>query len=273
MDNRGEVTKLLSEVGLGRSDALDRLLPLVYQEPRRIARNQMRGERPGRVSGLHIAQFGPQAEQFTKKDGLSHDYVVSALEDREGNIWFGTVGGLDRFRESKATPVSIPGGDQPRSLLASRDGSIWTGASTRDLQQIGPDGRPVVWNDSRWRGATTALFEDPAGSLWLATTYGLVGRLVGNSVEYLHLREEHTYIWSITMDHAGGLWMLDDFNGVTRWANGELTSFADVPELPHQPGFTFADRSGRVWFGYADVNACTFAGPQRYSCVHVQNPQ
>jgi signal transduction histidine kinase/ligand-binding sensor domain-containing protein len=207
---------------------------------------------PGRVSGLHIAQFGPQAERFTKKDGLSHDYVVSALEDREGNIWFGTVGGLDRFRESKATPVSIPGGDQPRSLLASRDGSIWTGASTRDLQQIGPDGRPVVWNDSRWRGATTALFEDPAGSLWLATTYGLVGRLVGNSVEYLHLREEHTYIWSITMDHAGGLWMLDDFNGVTRFANGELTSFADVPELPHQPGFTFADRSGRVWFGYAD---------------------
>src|SRR5260370_1097685 len=101
---------------------------------------------PGRVRGQHIAQFGPQAEQFTKKDGLSHDYVISALEDREGNIWFVTVGGLDRFRESKVTPVSIPGGDQPRSLLASRDGSIWTGASTRDLQQIGPDGRPVVWN-------------------------------------------------------------------------------------------------------------------------------
>jgi RNA polymerase sigma factor (TIGR02999 family) len=47
VDNRGEVTKLLAEVRLGRSDALDRLLSLVYQELRRIARNQMRGERPG----------------------------------------------------------------------------------------------------------------------------------------------------------------------------------------------------------------------------------
>lgn len=47
VDDRGEVTKLLAEVGLGRSDALDRLLPLIYQELRRIARNQMRGERPG----------------------------------------------------------------------------------------------------------------------------------------------------------------------------------------------------------------------------------
>ena len=46
-DNRGEVTRLLAEMALGRSDALDRLMPLVYQELRRIARNQMRGERSG----------------------------------------------------------------------------------------------------------------------------------------------------------------------------------------------------------------------------------
>jgi RNA polymerase sigma factor (TIGR02999 family) len=45
--DRGEVTGLLAEVALGRSDALDRLMPLVYGELRRIARNQMRGERPG----------------------------------------------------------------------------------------------------------------------------------------------------------------------------------------------------------------------------------
>lgn len=47
VDNRGEVTRLLAEVSLGRSDAQDRLMALVYQELRRIARNQMRRERPG----------------------------------------------------------------------------------------------------------------------------------------------------------------------------------------------------------------------------------
>jgi RNA polymerase sigma-70 factor, ECF subfamily len=47
VDNRGEVTSLLADVALGRSDALDRLMSLVYQELRRIARNQMRGERSG----------------------------------------------------------------------------------------------------------------------------------------------------------------------------------------------------------------------------------
>ncbi len=46
-DTRGEVTRLLAEVKLGRSDALDRLIGLVYGELRRIAGRQMRSERTG----------------------------------------------------------------------------------------------------------------------------------------------------------------------------------------------------------------------------------
>jgi RNA polymerase sigma-70 factor (ECF subfamily) len=46
-ETRGEVSRLLAEVKLGRSDALDRLMPLVYRELRRIASHQMRGERAG----------------------------------------------------------------------------------------------------------------------------------------------------------------------------------------------------------------------------------
>jgi RNA polymerase sigma factor (TIGR02999 family) len=46
-DSRTAVTALLAEVRLGRKDALDRLLPLVYRELRRIAGHQMRAERVG----------------------------------------------------------------------------------------------------------------------------------------------------------------------------------------------------------------------------------
>jgi RNA polymerase sigma factor (TIGR02999 family) len=42
---RGEVTHLLAEFRMGRPEALDRLLPLVYTELRRIAARQMRRER------------------------------------------------------------------------------------------------------------------------------------------------------------------------------------------------------------------------------------
>jgi RNA polymerase sigma factor (TIGR02999 family) len=43
----GEVTRLLAELKLGRTDALARLMPLVYQELRRLAGHYLRGERSG----------------------------------------------------------------------------------------------------------------------------------------------------------------------------------------------------------------------------------
>ncbi len=46
-DPSGEVTLLLAEMRLGRSDALGRLMPLVYAELRRLAGHYLRGERIG----------------------------------------------------------------------------------------------------------------------------------------------------------------------------------------------------------------------------------
>ena len=43
----GEVTRLLAELRLGRSDALGQLMPVVYRELRRMASHQMRRERVG----------------------------------------------------------------------------------------------------------------------------------------------------------------------------------------------------------------------------------
>jgi RNA polymerase sigma factor (TIGR02999 family) len=42
---QGEVTQLLAQLGGGGSAAVDRLVPILYNELRRIARRQMRGER------------------------------------------------------------------------------------------------------------------------------------------------------------------------------------------------------------------------------------
>lgn len=41
----GEVTRLLAELGRGATGALDRLVPILYNELRQIARRHMRGER------------------------------------------------------------------------------------------------------------------------------------------------------------------------------------------------------------------------------------
>jgi RNA polymerase sigma factor (TIGR02999 family) len=45
MGAQGEVTRLLAQLGGGGPGSLDRLIPILYDELRRIARRQMRGER------------------------------------------------------------------------------------------------------------------------------------------------------------------------------------------------------------------------------------
>lgn len=45
MNDTGEVTRLLGEIGRGRKDAVNQLLPLVYEELHRLARSYFRRER------------------------------------------------------------------------------------------------------------------------------------------------------------------------------------------------------------------------------------
>src|SRR5215467_2013119 len=45
MSDSGEVTRLLGEIGRGQKDAINQLLPLVYDELHRLARSYFRRER------------------------------------------------------------------------------------------------------------------------------------------------------------------------------------------------------------------------------------
>ena len=51
-----------------------------------------------------------RTDVFTKSDGLSGDIICSLFEDREGNVWVATTGGLDRFRELPVTTISVKQG-------------------------------------------------------------------------------------------------------------------------------------------------------------------
>jgi len=83
-------------------------------------------------SGLFHVHNG-RTDRFGTSDGLSGDTVLQIFEDREGNIWVATAGGLDRFHDMSAATYSTQQGlSSPvvSSVLESRDGSIWI--STRD---------------------------------------------------------------------------------------------------------------------------------------------
>jgi RNA polymerase sigma-70 factor (ECF subfamily) len=78
----GEVTVLLQQISAGESGAADKLIPLVVQELRALARQQLRSERPGHtlqptalVNEAYLRLVGDQARDWHNR---AHFIAVSA---------------------------------------------------------------------------------------------------------------------------------------------------------------------------------------------------
>src|SRR2546430_16570646 len=72
---------------------------------------------PPQIKGPSAWQFhNSEVEAFTQENGMTGDYVHCVLQDREGNVWFGTSGGLDQFRQSPVVSVPL----QPISYRGAR---------------------------------------------------------------------------------------------------------------------------------------------------------
>lgn len=203
---------------------------------------------PPDIRGHQIARFGPEAEQFTGNDGLSSNLVMCSLEDREGNIWWGTASGLDRFREGAFTTVPVPNPDLPRLIFAAGDGSLWAATSSgAEILRIGPGGEQTVGV----RATVTGMCEDEAGGIWYPDTRGLY-RPWPLPLYWIPLPRPVSFkeYGTIACDRAaGGFWLVDAKEGLFRFVAGKLTPIPNVVDPGSGAWRVHLDRQGRIWIG------------------------
>ena len=116
-----------------------------------------------------------QADVFTRPQGLSGNIACSLFEGREGNVWFGSERGVDRFRKLAVITFSMQQGlpdDVVKSVFSTRDGSIWV--ATNDGLARWNDGELFVYKgrDGLPRSQVHSLYEDADGRLWADTLGG-----------------------------------------------------------------------------------------------------
>jgi signal transduction histidine kinase/ligand-binding sensor domain-containing protein len=122
----------------------------------------------------------PLVERLTTQTGLSSDVVQSILEDREGNIWVGTMLGLHSLTPQQLTRLAADALVQ--TILPDPDGSVWVGTTT-GVMQFQHDGG--TWRGRRVsdQGNIRSLFRDARGRAWARTGQGLRAFLRGRLVE------------------------------------------------------------------------------------------
>jgi signal transduction histidine kinase/ligand-binding sensor domain-containing protein len=198
-------------------------------------------------------------DRFESADGLSSDSVRAAFRDREGNIWFGTNRGLDRFRENKATPFSVKEGLAQNPLLdlaSTPDGTVWVITFAGDVVQHFASGRFVSQRLPPYSGSDSilSLYADK-DRVWLGGSFGLAEG-IGGKFSFVRVpgKPEKSAVENIASDSSGSLWTVvfeGDKSRVRRLRNGAWTDFPNTPELPsYRCGALFGDAAGRVWLGF-----------------------
>ncbi len=111
---------------------------------------------------------------FTTKDGLADNQVVSISQDLQGHIWFGTMSdGVSRYDGRSFQAMSRRDGlasNTIRSILQDREGSIWfgtPGCGVTRYRPLAPSPPPVsihtVVADRRYQGMSELALPSTVG--------------------------------------------------------------------------------------------------------------
>ena len=171
---------------------------------------------------------------FTNKYQVAADNIHCGLQDKAGNLWFGTTGdGVYRYNGKSFTNFTMKDGldtNQILSILEDKIGNIWFG-SRNGLCRY--DGKTItkipiiVFNGNNFYPSASSNNNSPAKNA----------------------------VWSIMKDKNGTLWFGTDedvycFNGNT------FTRFLDNPNIINKSGLTLKsvqymleDKNGNIWFG------------------------
>ena len=182
-----------------------------------------------KINGKLVKSF----THFTEKEGLSNNVVRSILEDKSGNLWFGTYGGGVRNYD----------GNRVEAIEAAmqRGETI----PERTLQDLKRENGKLVKSFTHFtekeglsNNAVLSMLEDKSGNLWFGSRFGLSELKVKN-LKLKVENPERPFFKNYTYEDGflgigvnGGKTICEDKNG-TIWvaANDRLTAYHPEGEL------------------------------------------
>jgi signal transduction histidine kinase/ligand-binding sensor domain-containing protein len=189
---------------------------------------------------------------------------ISAMEDREGNIWFGTTLGLEQLRVPR---LRRHGPFEDVVVLgAGNHNSLWVATthfgpdpSGDDFFQM-KDGRMVPYRGGPTK--ITASYRDATGVLWVGGYYSHSWKLNDSTweavaappefAEFAASGDNERRTQAIARDTTGDLWLSVVRVGLFRLRDRQW-EHVSVPGLPAQefPLAIYPDADGSVWLGYS----------------------
>jgi len=199
---------------------------------------------------VEIAPSGAM-RRYGVRDGLP-DLIVRALwEDRDGNIWAGTDGGLARLEGSrfvKPAEEDEPEQDVVRCLFEDREGNFWVGAGN-GLTRLRDD---LFTAYGRSEGLPSdepnTVFQDRSGRIWVGfRDSGLIELSPNQRLVTERDGLPPVGVFSIRESRSGEL-LVSTRSGLARLSGGRFHLYAPRDRLGRRNVFdALEDSSGAIW--------------------------
>jgi ligand-binding sensor domain-containing protein len=201
--------------------------------------------------------------------------VISAMQDKKGNIWFGTeTNGVYHYDGQNLTNFlsqkNITNSDRLRlntitSIMEDKKGNIWF-ASWNNEGLCCYDGKSVKnYTPKNGLGDDMiySIYEDKVGNIWIGSRNHGVWRYDGKSFASISrltdLKDEAIY--SIKQDNNRIFWFATQSKGVWKYDGNDFTNFTTKDGLHNNSVFCIVpEKNGNLWFGSRGMGLSMYDG-------------
>ena len=220
---------------------------------------QVQSVYPRQAGGLWLATYGNGLFRMEAGGAATPEaipdpeqamsYLHTALEDRSGRLWLGTLDhGLRFWQNGVVSPLpgTTEAGQSPTVLFEDARGRLWAASDTTVAVRENERWRTLDGEQGLPAGGATSIAEDSTGVIWLAHIAGVYR--VGPDEKASPLLAEGAPvggIFALVVGEAGTMWLGSTTSGLLRWKSGRLVK---VPGIPvNLVGGLVADAKGSLW--------------------------
>ena len=194
---------------------------------------------------------------FNRISGFQVDWILSLLEDREGNLWVGTGGnGLISLRPNNIQTLTPPDRWRGRAVLSvfpSATNGVWIGTEGAGLYHyVNGAWENFSYTNGIGNSYVWSIAENPQGNLYVGTWGAGLHVRAGEGFKYAPGMEGQLIRVPALLTAADGSLWAGTENGLLHCHAGQTNWYTEAGGNPLRDVRTIAEgTNGAIWFGMA----------------------